>query len=658
MVFREMSTTRKGTATRSQGRGRTPAQGPQAADPHSQHIKVNTYSPRSPSRGRRLPTRNQNRQPASRVSTIASSQVKNSNPESSINPAINTINIAENSATGVHISTEINQINDKELPTSALAPSNKMGDNKDIEHTTGISIEKAPTDTSPTPPAPPPEAWQQTLEELKAIGQQVSKLDKIEKTTDRLSQQMESLVHRTASLEDFAQQASTRFSNLESKISTIDNTVLKTNDLEDRLQNLKKDIQQENDKRINDLQQEIQAHKTQIDTLKKQSENFKKEAESKQELLESFRKQTEALKKDADSQKVQVENLKKSEGIKRKAEVSIEQLRQDVDYQKLKDQALRNRRNLVIIGQPEQLHLSPYAEARQFLKSQFNISKMELDIAYRLGTAPQEGSDYARPLVMAFSRLSDRNQIWRKRKDIKQTQGAREIHIQADIPKQLREDLQVLYRVAKAASAIPKYKSASIKDYKLHLDGNQYAASDLEKLPLPLRPSSLAAPRSDNTMVFFSKFCVLSNHYPSEFTLQDTTFYNVEHYLAFKRATLSRDEDTIQKALHAKQPIQAKVILNSLRDDHKQEWKQMVPEIALQGVRAKFETNKELADYLCDTEPLLLGEASKDKIWGIGFSLEDKEALDNSKWQQNGNLLGRTLMKVRGELLEKRNTLH
>lgn len=119
------------------------------------------------------------------------------------------------------------------------------------------------------PPAPPPGAWQQTLDQLQAIGQQVSKLDKIEKTTDRLSQQMDFLVNRTTSLENFAQQATDRFSHIEADISKINETAVKTCDLEDRLDRIRKDLQQENDKRITDLQQEIHTHKTHIEAFKK-----------------------------------------------------------------------------------------------------------------------------------------------------------------------------------------------------------------------------------------------------------------------------------------------------------------------------------------------------------------------------------------------------
>lgn len=129
----------------------------------------------------------------------------------------------------------------------------------------------------------------------------------------------------------------------------------------------------------------------------------------------------------------------------------------------------------------------------------------------------------------------------------------------------------------------------------------------------------------------------------------------MEQFLAVRRARLSESEPIIQKALNAKERIQAKVILNPLKEDHKPQWDQMVQEVALEGLRAKFNNNRHLADYLCDTKPLLLGEASQDKTWGIGMSLEEDGVLDNSKWYEGGNLLGHSLMTVRDEIMEERN---
>lgn len=104
----------------------------------------------------------------------------------------------------------------------------------------------------------------------------------------------------------------------------------------------------------------------------------------------------------------------------------------------------------------------------------------------------------------------------------------RKIKIQADHPKQLRDDINVLYRVAKAAEKIPDFQTTSIKDYVLHLHGKAYSARQLETLPYALRPSTLAIRKTDTTLAFFSRFCPLSNHHPSVFKIEGNTFHNVE----------------------------------------------------------------------------------------------------------------------------------
>lgn len=151
-------------------------------------------------------------------------------------------------------------------------------------------------------------------------------------------------------------------------------------------------------------------------------------------------------------------------------------------------------------------------------------------------------------------------------------------------------------------------------------------------------------------LVFFSKFCELSNHFPSTFMIQNTTFYNMEHYLAVKKAEMSQQEYFIQKTLNLQDPVEAKSVLHSLRKDHKQDWERDRYAITMAGLRAKFSQNKKLSSYLCNTGDLQLGEASKNPYWGIGMTLEDQHVTNTEKWNPDGNLLGKLLMKVREEI--------
>lgn len=84
--------------------------------------------------------------------------------------------------------------------------------------------------------------------------------------------------------------------------------------------------------------------------------------------------------------------------------------------------------------------------------------------------------------------------------------------------------------------------------------------------------------------------------------------------MAFRQASLSDNQTLIDKALNAQDPVQAKHILKSLKNDHADEWNEQVSNVALEGLRAKFSQNNILKKKLCDTYPLTLGEASKNTI--------------------------------------------
>lgn len=195
-----------------------------------------------------------------------------------------------------------------------------------------------------------------------------------------------------------------------------------------------------------------------------------------------------------------------------------------------------------------------------------------------------------------------------------------------------------------------EFKSAVVSDYAILLHGKQYMADQLELLPPPIRPSSLAVRETDEVMIFFSKFCFLSNHFPSIFELDGYTFYTMEHYLAYKKAELSQQDHLIHPAGEARDPVEAKSILNLLRNDHPQEWELIRHDVAIKGLREKFRQNQHLSDHLKDTRNLKLGEASKNPCWGIGFTLDDPQALDASQWSESGNLLGQILMQIRTEI--------
>ena len=72
--------------------------------------------------------------------------------------------------------------------------------------------------------------------------------------------------------------------------------------------------------------------------------------------------------------------------------------------------------------------------------------------------------------------------------------------------------------------------------------------------------------------------------------------------------------------------------------------------IVYDGLVAKFSQNEDLKEKLLGTGNDILAEcAVKDRIWGIGLSMNDPDQHDMSKWKGQ-NLLVYALMMVRTKL--------
>lgn len=99
-------------------------------------------------------------------------------------------------------------------------------------------------------------------------------------------------------------------------------------------------------------------------------------------------------------------------------------------------------------------------------------------------------------------------------------------------------------------------------------------------------------------------------------------------------------------------PVEAKRVLSALHGDKSDKlWANQRRDILFDGLMAKFQQNDELKRYLLSSRQRKLGEASRNKEWGIGLTLADYGRLNPMNWLGE-NLLGTTLMEVRNRLAE------
>lgn len=334
------------------------------------------------------------------------------------------------------------------------------------------------------------------------------------------------------------------------------------------------------------------------------------------------------------------------------AEKPVTQAESDFEFLKVKA-ALREN-NLIFEGIREPRSDRDGSARRQvqaFCRNTLGISHAEIDKAYRLGK-PRKESAAPRPIFVRFTRLGDRDDVWRAR-SVLNIPANSHFFIKEDLPMPLRPTMAALLRVCQTARRFPQKYQVFIRDYKVYVNGEAFEAKDLEQLPKDLRPSFASTPGNVKTVVFFGKDSRFSNHYVSRFVVDDIEFHSIEQFLAHSRARFADDQNLMDKALASSEPTDAKKILNLLRDAQGQpEWEEERHDILLAGLLAKFRQSDDLKTYLLSSGDRQLGEASKNRIWGIGMTLADKERLNTRYWK-GYNLLGKTLMEVRKILAPK-----
>lgn len=425
----------------------------------------------------------------------------------------------------------------------------------------------------------------------------------------------------------------------------------KLNNIENNTNSLTRDMASLSDKvdrQSGDLQQikaRSLANEKNISTLSRQQQQQMSEFDHS--MQEKFRS-LEASLREENSQLKEGINIALSKGEQKiKAEIS-----QEAEAKSLQSQCNARKINLILVGLREDKAKDNMDLAKSFFKDRMATPDIELRTVYRLGK-PKGKSP--RLLLVKFANMMHRNKIWFAKSKITPEEGNK-IWIQEDLPKPLKNVHRTLYRVLKKARSFEgRFPDAQIKGQSLFIDGKPYSVDELEGLPDVLRPSTLATPQSESVVVFFGRFSPLSNHHPSPFLLEGSQFSCMEHYLAWRRATLSGKTNYITRASKPADPIIYKGILNDLRKDHLKEWDQQLGEVVLTGLRAKFQQNPSLGRFLCNTHPKSIGEASLNTKWGIGLTLDNPNVLDSSKWSTEGNLLGKKLSQVRDELLAEKN---
>ena len=285
----------------------------------------------------------------------------------------------------------------------------------------------------------------------------------------------------------------------------------------------------------------------------------------------------------------------------------------------------------------------------QIVARRLGVADVDIDVVHQVGPVTTTGKP--RTVLIRFLKMSDRNKVWAARKNMNTNaeHNSTRLWLKEDLPQKAKQMMDVLYRSADKARKLGKYPSVSVRDFKLFLNGVAYAVDNLESPPMELRPSTIAAPRSNDTWVFFSKWTPLSNYFKRDFKKDGRRFTSVEQFITRERARFAGEEPSvIDKIMKENDPAVLRSILIHMRNDGKQaEWEKVAADKVKPAILAKFAQNEDLRQVLLGMEDRLLGEASpRDFFWGIGLPLGAKGVLERANWKGK-NVLGNLLMEVR-----------
>ena len=362
--------------------------------------------------------------------------------------------------------------------------------------------------------------------------------------------------------------------------------------------------------------------------------------------LHCTRLEDDVLKSDARFNELERRNAYLERELNRAKEVSTQH------------ETFMKQNNLIFSGVDEQsdvLKGSCVEAIGDILTNQMGIEPGSLIIidCYRLGPIKQVRTPgetkHPRPILVKCNTRSDRNIIWGRKAQLKDTDW----YISDDYPKEIERRRAILYPIMKLARSIEGYQGKTyMAGDRLVVNKKKYSIDQLEELPADLNPRLTSTQTVNNMTFFFSRHSPLSNHHPAPFRILGT-MYSCSEQRYFQRKAEYLGDDMAKDAVMAERD--AKAVLNAgkkIVNKNKKCWEDVEVKEMTDACRAKFAQNPKARAALLATEHTELAECSPfDGHWGIKMRMTDPEKTNKQKWATN--LMGGVLSLLREEFRVK-----
>jgi ribA/ribD-fused uncharacterized protein len=281
------------------------------------------------------------------------------------------------------------------------------------------------------------------------------------------------------------------------------------------------------------------------------------------------------------------------------------------------------------------------------------LDKRSVIRAYRIGRFNQKNT---RSIIVVFHHHHDRLTVLKSASAIRDHCGYN-LAITEDFPAEIQAHRRTMLPIFHAAKKLyGSSKRVSLHGDVLHIGDQKYTYEELDNLPLELSPHSVSTISNDHTVAFFSKNSKLSNHFSSNFHVDNTSYNCVEQYVVHQQAVVFKDEKASEQVMRMSDPGQMRNLSKSIPSDKErskadiQMWMETCPSVMLTGLYGKFSQDPDLKEILLATGEKTIIEASEDKFWGAGVRLKAVDVFDKDSWSGK-NMLGQALMETRAKLV-------
>ena len=128
-------------------------------------------------------------------------------------------------------------------------------------------------------------------------------------------------------------------------------------------------------------------------------------------------------------------------------------------------------------------------------------------------------------------------------------------------------------------------------------------------------------------------------------------FGSTEQYIQYTKASYFENYDLARRILAAKKAYECKVLSKEIIYIQDKKWSDVTKDLCYPGIKAKFEQNVNLRNFLIHTGSTILAECSYHSLWGTGIPIHHTDCLKQEQWISQG-LLGVLLTQVCSELSE------